>query len=316
MRTAQVRATDLFGARALLLIVLSCGLGACAIHPLPENVTGIKTTRIVHRIRCEARDAVIQAEQWLLSRRQYDKLRILESIGIVYNFTFNGMEIDGLTASATVTKPLTRGMWSYNPTLGDTLTRQNVRTFTVIDNFKILAQKMDGRKCLGEPVGPNYQYPIVGTIGIKEMIITFINLTLHEDLGAEQGPSVDITANGPPTMVDTISFTTALTASINPMIMLVPATMAAQLTSGFLNGSLSRTDIHQVIVGLGLPGPLSSLGISAPVSATKPPAYVIHPQFGMLVSGSPRSGGEAAALEAVNNQILRFEVPKSLIVTP
>jgi hypothetical protein len=136
------------------------------------------------------------------------------------------------------------------------------------------------------------------------MIITFVNLTLHEDLSGEQNTTVNTTANGPPTMVDTLSFTTALTAGVNPVMVLIPATMAAQLTGVNINGTLGRTDIHQVIVGLALPAPLSSLGISA------------QPQFPKLISGSPKNAGEAAALEAVNNQILRFQLPRPLIVAP
>src|SRR5215467_3644137 len=32
-------------------------LSSCAIHPLPEDVTGVDTAGIVKQIRCEARDA-------------------------------------------------------------------------------------------------------------------------------------------------------------------------------------------------------------------------------------------------------------------
>ena len=35
-----------------------CGLAACAIHPVPEDVTGVSTYQIVRQIRCEARDVV------------------------------------------------------------------------------------------------------------------------------------------------------------------------------------------------------------------------------------------------------------------
>ena len=35
-----------------------CGFEGCAIHPLPENVTGVRTPQIVQRNRCEARDAL------------------------------------------------------------------------------------------------------------------------------------------------------------------------------------------------------------------------------------------------------------------
>jgi hypothetical protein len=302
----------MFFVRTLRPIMISCSLGACAIHPLPENVTGVKTAAIVHRIRCEARDAVADAASKLHSQK---KLQILESIGIVYNFALNGSETEGLTASANFVKPLTNGMWSYNPSLGDSLMRQNVRSFTVVDNFQVLLRQMDAKKCEAEPTGPNYQYPIVGTIGVAEMIHTFIKLALHEDLSGEQSSDINITANGPPTMVDSITFTTTLNGSVTPMVMLNPIGMAAQLTSASLGLSLSRTDTHQVLIGLGLPGPVSSLGPPAPISPKQKVARS-QQQFGMLISASPRTDGEAAALEAVNHQILRFGVPKSIIVTP
>jgi hypothetical protein len=300
--------------RALIPMVCSWELGACAIHPLPENVTGVKTVQIVHRIRCEARDAVVHAANWLSSRNKLKKLQILESTAIVYAFSLEGMESDNFQASTSFVKPLTNSTQTYNPSLGDNLMRQNTRTFTVVDNFSVLYHKMDAKKCETEPTGSNYQYPIVGTIGVHEMINTFINLTLHEDLEEEQqqnitgGSNLDITANGPPTMVDTISFTTTLSAGVTPTIMLTPVTMATQLTMASLGITLSRTDTHQVIVGLALPGPISSLGAPIPISP--------HPRVGMLISGSPRNPAEANALEAVNDQILRYEVPRPLITTP
>ena len=45
---------------ACILPTLSV-LAGCAIHPLPEDVTGVTTAQIVQRIRCETRDAAIQA---------------------------------------------------------------------------------------------------------------------------------------------------------------------------------------------------------------------------------------------------------------
>ena len=41
-------------------------LAGCAIHPLPDDVTGVSTYNIVRQIRCEARQAVFEyAVQWL-----------------------------------------------------------------------------------------------------------------------------------------------------------------------------------------------------------------------------------------------------------
>jgi hypothetical protein len=51
-------------AAAICLVVSASG---CAIHPLPEDVTGVSTYHIVRRIRCEARQAVIDTlVGWLI----------------------------------------------------------------------------------------------------------------------------------------------------------------------------------------------------------------------------------------------------------
>jgi hypothetical protein len=222
-------------------------------------------------------------------------------IGIVYSFSLSGTETDAFTPSATFTS----GAWTFNPAVGDTVMRQNVRTFTIIDNFQVLRQ-MDGKKCEAEPAGPNYQYPIVGTVGISEMIETFIALAMHTNL--EAGATVQ---NGPPTMADTLSFTTTLTAGITPTLALTP--VGSGLTGSTLGINFTRADIHQVIVGLALPGQIVKNGklVTAPAHA-----LLAGPRVGMLVSGAPRTSAEAAALEAVNNQIVRYQLPRPLIVTP
>jgi hypothetical protein len=43
--------------RAFAAISALCLVSACAIHPLPEDVTGVTTYQIVRRIRCETREA-------------------------------------------------------------------------------------------------------------------------------------------------------------------------------------------------------------------------------------------------------------------
>src|SRR5436305_8779124 len=42
---------------------LSFFIGGCAIHPVPEDVTGVDTYHIVRQIRCETREA---AKEFLL----------------------------------------------------------------------------------------------------------------------------------------------------------------------------------------------------------------------------------------------------------
>jgi hypothetical protein len=317
--------------RILLAIVLSCGLGACAIHPLPEDLTGVKTAQIVHRVRCEASEAVNLAKNkilaepsdspWRMKVRQR-KLTALESIGIVYSFSLEGQEMDSLaSATATFQKP---GVFSVNPSIGDTLTRENVRTFTVVDNFsKLLTLR---KYCATPAPGPNYQYPIVGTIGVNEMIDTFVTMAVYADLETEQQDLKDgsqaplLGMNSAPTMVDTISFTTTLSAGVTPTWTLMPIGKALQLTNASINLSVNRMDVHEVIIGLALPGPVSSLGTASPSAAPRAQAsaspQMNRQRFGMLVTGYAQTPGESVALDAVNNQILRYEVPKSPITTP
>jgi hypothetical protein len=48
-------------------------LAGCAIHPLPDDVTGVSTYNIVRQIRCEARQAVFEyAVQWLAGPKNPD----------------------------------------------------------------------------------------------------------------------------------------------------------------------------------------------------------------------------------------------------
>lgn len=321
------------GLRRVLPLMLAGSLGGCAIHPLPENVTGVKTSAIVHRIRCEARDAVYSALSLLTERLEHvqsprrreiilSRQNVLAQIGIVFSFSLQGQEQDNLTAaSATFTQPLSNGSLTFNPNVSDTVTRSNIRTFTVIESFSSLL-KIDPARCVTEPTGPNYQYPIVGRIGVDEMIDTFVNLALYTGLGGEQlgvldgANSPNVSETAPPALVDTISFTTNLTAGVNPMWVLNPVGSATQLTGANINLGVQRMDVHQVIIGLALPGPVSSLNKVLIVTLPGPRRHLAEPRFGMLVSGHARSNGEVEALNAVNNQILRFQVPKSLIVAP
>src|SRR3954447_9065606 len=55
--------------RSFAASLFAASLGGCAIHPLPEDVTGVDTADIVRQIRCEAREAVIhEVKRWLASR--------------------------------------------------------------------------------------------------------------------------------------------------------------------------------------------------------------------------------------------------------
>lgn len=307
--------------------LVSCALGACAIHPLPENVTGVKTSQIVHRNRCEAAAAIFHIERWLRRNHKPIAAQELQNIGVALSYTLDMQEVNSVTAATNFEQLFTRGSFSFNPGGADSLTRDNKRVFTVADNYKTFLQMRD---CDAEPVGPNYQYPIVGTVGIDETIQTFLTMALHEDLnGVIQNP--DKLPNDPseytaasPTMAETLTFTTKISAGITPSVSLMPVGKAIQLNTASLDFEWSRQDIHTVIIGLGMPTvpPLeghakrlySTISSARGIAARARTPLLID---ATVPADTSPSSGVGLALEAANNQIVRFEtLRQTVIVAP
>jgi hypothetical protein len=159
-------------AAAALSVSLFSG---CAIHPVPEDVTGVTTPSIVKQIRCETRDAARAAilryledlalagnvrAQALLSQYEANRedmvnfdykrafpgdeyqhhrevFEVIYSAAVAYNFDLTMTEDNNLGAGANFLGP-----WAAKFTLGLTgdfnRTRQNERTFTITDKFSYL----------------------------------------------------------------------------------------------------------------------------------------------------------------------------------
>lgn len=303
---------------------ISCGLGACAIHPLPQDVTGVRTSQIVHRNRCEAAAAVFDIERWLRKNHKPAAANELINIGVALSYTLDITESDSLTAATNFEQLLTKGSFNVNPGGADSLMRENKRTFTVADNYQTFTQM---RNCDAEPAGSNYQYPIVGTIGINETIQTFLTMALHEDLnGVIENP--DKLPNDPseytaasPTMVEALTFTTKINAGVMPSISLMPVGKAIQLNTASLDFEWSRQDMHEVIVGLGMPTvpPLAGHAKRLYSTISSASGIAARARTPLLIDAvvpadaGPKSG-VALALEAVNNQIIRFQTLRQAVV--
>jgi hypothetical protein len=306
---------------------ITCGLGACAIHPLPENVTGVKTSQIVHRNRCEARDAVRHIEDWLIRNNKRDARLALQKIGIALSYTLDMTEMDSVSAMTNFEELVTKGMFSFNPAASNSLTRQNQRVFTVADNYQTLKQMRD---CELQPIGPNYQYPIVGTIGIGETIQTFLTMALHEDLnGVLENPlkppndPSEFTAASP-IMVETLTFTTVVSASVEPQITLMPVLKSsrASLNTASLDFMWQRNDKHTVIVGIGMPTVATLGDHSKRVYSvlSSPRGFAARARTPLLIDAvvpadtSNANSGVSLALEGINNQIVRFQALRSTVL--
>jgi hypothetical protein len=190
--------------------------------------------------------------------------------------------------------------------------RSNERIFTSADTFGFLVMQLNRKNrynqhyCDGKIVGERFIYPLSGRIGVDKTVRTFIELTVFESLGADKKA-------GPPTMVDKLTFTTAVNISATPKIEFTPATGIFNVASASIAASADRTDTHQVSIGLALGDTadlraLRSFAFSpdrGPNSVERPVASS-GPYQGERVTGGS-TPAERRAVEAID-QIKRREL--------
>ncbi|SDJ99814.1 hypothetical protein SAMN05216338_10792 [Bradyrhizobium sp. Rc2d] len=247
----------------------------CAIKPLPQDVTGNDTYRIVEKIRCETRDAIrsfILGELDKQDRSLADALRNgtltfaelnryrqklspeaqtdfdkYDQAAIAYDFTFDITEKNNVSAGADFLRTFSRGPLTLGVAGSNERQRQNTRNFRVTDSFEELVTKVSDGYCTDRELAPNYVYPITGSIGMVELVGTFLDLNQSGNLaGPKDAPNV-------PQVADTIAFTTTFTASTSPKLVLTPLAKGFEFTGVSLSADASRSDIHKVIIALSLP---------------------------------------------------------------
>lgn len=317
--------------RLLLVPILSASLAGCAIHPLPQDVTGYDTYEIVAKIRCEAREAVQDkaialmgastdarmnelARELAVDRSKFKKFSSLPlspavkffadkyaKTAIAYEFTFDITEDNADTGQIDFLSAVTHGAVKVGVNASDERSRQNVRHFQVSDTFgKLVGAEIF---CPQSGKGPNWVYPIAGRINIAEPIKQFIDLNEFQNLATLKDGKV-------PTLTDQLTFQTTLSGSVNPQLTLSPAQHGVLDAS--LNTSAKRIDKHMVILGFSLPASTLS---SAPFVSTSP---VVTP-FGLLgiPAGAAKSPAELNALAAIQEaKLTQFLQRGNLFVSP
>jgi hypothetical protein len=302
--------------RFAVAVLAAVDVSGCSIHPLPENVTGIPTYPIVRKIRCEARDAIRTKIIKFLNQVEGDPnatkygaelqenpalwagfndkwfshevtamLQKFEGSAIAYNFTFDMTEINNVDATVDLIAPITRGTIGGPVTAGLDRTRENIRTFTITDKWINLIKNLDDVYCDGFVHEANYIYPITGKVGIDEMIDTFVVLSLFANL-----------SGAPPTMADSLIFTTKLSGGLTPKIIVAPIGRGLSVADASLASTLSRQDMHKVTVGLSLPVPPAA---KTTTTSRKPKE--------LLISANGDATAQAAA-QAVEQLLTRFEL--------
>jgi hypothetical protein len=320
-------------------------LSGCAIHPVPEDVTGVDTVDIVKQIRCEAREALtglirIKLKDWaergsaeaeaLLRKYESDPdlisdfhprlfpgpryvevrslINLFAGTAIAYTFDLTMTENNDLTTGINLLKPLTPPKFTLGINAGALRSRANQRTFTITDTFGYLVSQLNRPNRYGERYCD-------GKIVWKNYVYPIAG---HVGVNKTISTFIELTVfgslggdkgKGPPTMTDKLTFTTKISISANPKIEFTPVTAAFQLADAGLTASADRTDRHEVTIGLAVAG--SGAGEPGPLRT-----FAFSPNRGPVARSGLYRGervtgrgtpAEQAAVEAID-QVKRREL--------
>ena len=292
-------------------------LGGCSIHPLQQEATGLRTTDLVSYIRCETRLAIQEKAINLLLEEKETRAADLAAklktrlggtwpaairatltpgeqgfydryvqTGIAFDFSFDITEDDTAGGIADPIRLITNGTAGVGLSASGDYRRNNLRHFIVSDTFQDLLQN-EKLNCGREYRYSNYAYPISGSIGMAELIDTFVDLNELKPLAQDKATSS--------VFADTLTFTTTLTGSVSPHVIVAPVGNQWGLASpAGVTASAQRIDKHAVIIGLSMDTPK---GASAKQAAAAP-GYLQGRSA--LQKSHVTSQAEQSALDAVS----------------
>lgn len=275
--------------RRFVVIAVGFGLGGCAINPVTDDYAHISASNIARQVRCEARQAVIDATIGFLASKTNNEnknkvddhshaiglwlkehpeaitsfdpsqltgfartvVQLIYGIGIAYYYDLTGLETNNIDPTANLIRPTPlTSLVTLNLTGNFDRQRQNEWTFTITDKFGDLVQKTSESYCTNHLVRTeNFVYPIAGKVGLAKMIKEFTLMSLFENLDALNKDVVAI-KDGPPSMVQQLLFTTAIGGGATPKIVFAPSGPAVQVSEVTFPVTVSRKDTHQLTVGL------------------------------------------------------------------
>ena len=242
-------------------------------------------------------DASTKLNPNLFTGEVRQSLSLFWPTGVAYNFTLDMTEMNNADGELSIGSLFGRRAFGIGMKAGMDLSRENTRTFTVTDNFADLVKRLTG--CKKRIVGPNYIYPMAGRIGVDDMIRDFVYMTIFGNLTAEN-TSVGAAPKGPPTLVDSLVFTTTISGSVNPTVVFAPAVRELGVTAAGVDLAASRIDKHQVVVGLALASAghvqLGAIRDAYFGAYSAAPGSFVAP----LLTASPATRSETVAATAVN----------------
>lgn len=257
-----------------LFIGLSFITSGCSIHPLQEDVTRLPLPEIIHKVRCEAKDAV----------EYYDPHHRFDEVTVTYVFDFIITEGNEASADGKFTVPISHGVFSIGFEAGKDLERKSDRQIRIVDSFGYLR----GRDCSNARFVESAKYPISGTTGLDEVVANFIDLAHEKPL--------DRLAAFIGTYRDIIAFTTTIGGAIKPSITLTPLSGRIFNVNGVIGGE--RKDLHQLTIQFE-PPPIANRW----QSKVQPVQIVYGVLEGTEVEAGRQSAYEAARLKKLLAEI-------------
>ncbi|UFW51217.1 MULTISPECIES: hypothetical protein [Bradyrhizobium] len=302
-----------------LACIATVFLAGCSLHPVQQDVTGVRTSELVQYIRCESRLAIqdkaialfrkedlanplidelsaLRGRQWPSNLRT--RLNGIEQViydryirtGIAYDFSFDITEDNGASGVLDPVKLFTNGAAGLGLSASGDFRRENLRHFVVSETAEDLLE--NGQLECGPSYdykSSNYTYPIAGKIGIDELVSTFFEINEIKNLSPDK-TSATIFA-------DTLTFTTTITGSASPHVIVAPSGNRWGLASAASLGiSGSRVDKHALIIGLSLDTMKRTASRQTAAAAIVAPGLAAR---SALQRSNVRSANEQSALDAV-----------------
>jgi hypothetical protein len=183
----------------------------------------------------------------------------LKGTYIGYDFDFDITEVNnagtlGDRGKLTFTKTRPSGSLTLDLEGAAAMERAAQRTFRIIESL----EKLLTADCSREGTRANLLYPITGTIGMNEIVRTYVGLerltTLKPVLtggGAEVGDIPSGPSSTPVVFSDVLTFTTRLGAGVKPTLELNAVGVGnLRLTHASIFGDATRVDVHKLTVVL------------------------------------------------------------------
>ncbi|MDI1266381.1 MAG: hypothetical protein PS018_24310 [bacterium] len=164
-------------------------------------------------------------------------------VAIAYTFDFHITEHNRAGGSAGFQMPwATTNVLDVGAAGAVDLTRVGSRVFSTEDSWEDYLVGPVFKNCVDVPWeqrSRNFLYPLTGTIGVGEVVRTFIDIE-------GQGGAKD-------NFVDTMTFTTDIGGAVDASVKIAPVPSQFRLVSATAGIAASRVDIHKLTVSLAFP---------------------------------------------------------------